>query len=84
MRVKSWLEVLLDLDHSQDLDVGERIILKWISGEIDLESWIEFISLRMGADGVGCCQHYNAPSGCVRGREYLEQLSNCWLLKREA
>jgi hypothetical protein len=26
-----------------------------------------------------CC---NEPSGTVRGREYLDQLSDCWLLKK--
>jgi hypothetical protein len=40
MRTKFWLEILKGRDHSEDLDVDERIILKWILGKSGLGLWI--------------------------------------------
>jgi hypothetical protein len=42
MRTKLWLEILKGRDHSEDLSVDGRIILKWILGEIGMEGvdWI--------------------------------------------
>jgi hypothetical protein len=30
---------------------------------------------------TGCCEHGDEPPGCIRGGEFLDYLSNCWLLK---
>jgi hypothetical protein len=32
---------------------------------------------------AGCSEHGNEPSGVVKGREYLDQLSNHHLLRRD-
>jgi hypothetical protein len=42
------LENLKGRDHSEDLSVDGRIILKWICGKNSLGMWIEFIWLRIG------------------------------------
>jgi hypothetical protein len=45
------LESLKGKDHSEDLGIDERIILKWILGKYGLGVWTGFIWLRMGIGG---------------------------------
>jgi hypothetical protein len=45
MSTKFWLEILKGRDHSYDLDVDGRIILKWIFGKYGLGLWNRFIWL---------------------------------------
>jgi hypothetical protein len=33
---------------------------------------------------VGHCEHGNAPSGYVKGREILDCVNDCWLLKKDS
>jgi len=33
---------------------------------------------------VGCCQHGNEPSGSIKGRELLDQLSDYKLFKKDS
>jgi hypothetical protein len=46
MRTKFWLESLQGRDHSKDLGVYGRIILKWILGKEMLRVYNGFIWLR--------------------------------------
>jgi hypothetical protein len=32
---------------------------------------------------AGCCEHGNEPSGFIKDREFLDQLSDCWLASQE-
>jgi hypothetical protein len=38
-------------DNSDDLGIGEKIILKWTLGKVGLGVWIRFIWLRIGTSG---------------------------------
>jgi hypothetical protein len=33
---------------------------------------------------AGCCEHGNEPSGCLKGGELLDWLSDCQLLKKDS
>jgi hypothetical protein len=33
---------------------------------------------------AGCCEHGNEPSGSIKGREFLDKLSDCQLLKKDS
>ena len=33
---------------------------------------------------VGCCEHVHEPSGFTKCWEFLDQLRNCWLLKKDS
>jgi len=42
--------------------------------------WAELIRIRIGAIGGGeggFCEHSNEPSDSIKGREFLDQLSDC-------
>jgi hypothetical protein len=51
MRTKSWLRRLKGRDHSEDLGVDGRIIIKWILGKQVGRVWIKFIWLQIGTGG---------------------------------
>jgi hypothetical protein len=51
MKTEFWLENLKERDHSENLGIGESIILKWILGTFGLEVWIGFIWLSIGTFG---------------------------------
>jgi hypothetical protein len=46
MCTKFWLEGLKGRDHSEDLGIDGKIILKWILGKEGWKVWIGFIWLR--------------------------------------
>jgi hypothetical protein len=33
---------------------------------------------------AGSCEHDNEPSGSIKGGQLLDQLSDCWLLKKDS
>jgi hypothetical protein len=41
--------------------------------------WIHVVQ-----DGAGCCEHGNEPSGSIKCGEFLDQLSDCQLLKKNS
>jgi hypothetical protein len=51
MRTKFWLESLRDRDHSEDLNVDARTILKWILEKQGWRAWIGFVWLSIGTLG---------------------------------
>jgi hypothetical protein len=69
MRAKFWLESLKGRDHSENLSVAGRIILKWILGKLGLGVLIGFIWLRIKRI-VGSCEHFNEPLGSIKGGEF--------------
>jgi hypothetical protein len=73
MSTKFWLESLKGRGHSEDIGVGGRIILKWISGKWDWTVGTGFIWLRIGTSG-GSCEHGNEHSSSIKGGEFLEQI----------
>jgi hypothetical protein len=52
MRTKFWLESLNGTDHSEDLGIHVRKILKWILGKKGLGVWIGFIWFTIGISGA--------------------------------
>jgi hypothetical protein len=51
MREKFWLESLNRSDHSEEIGVDGRIILKWLLYKWGWRVWIGLIWLRIGAFG---------------------------------
>jgi hypothetical protein len=51
MRTECWLEIPKSIDHSKDIGVDGKIILKYTLQELGRRMFIEFIWLRIGTDG---------------------------------
>jgi hypothetical protein len=51
MHTKVWSENLKGRDHSEDLDMNERIILDWMLEEKCGKFWTGFMWLRLGTSG---------------------------------
>jgi hypothetical protein len=64
--------------HCEDLEVGRRIILRWILEKLERVVWAGFIIGLV----TGCCETGNEPSGSIKLREILEQLSDECLIKK--
>jgi hypothetical protein len=68
------MESLKGRDHLEDLDIYERIKLKWILGK-----WGFGCGLDSSGSGeglvVGSSEHCNELSGAIKGREFLHYLS---------
>jgi hypothetical protein len=64
------LENLKGRDHSEDLGIDGKIILKWI---------FRIVGEGLDSSGsglvAGSCEHGNEPSGFIKGREFLDKLS---------
>jgi hypothetical protein len=77
-------QLMKERDHSEDLGIDERIILYYISGKCNGKLWTGLNWLRIGTPIVGSCEHGNEPSSSVKGGEFLNKLSDCWLLKKDS
>jgi hypothetical protein len=62
-------------DHSIELDIDERIILKWRYG-------LNKTGLRYVPE-TGSCEHGDGTSDCIKGGLFLDQLGNCQLLYKD-
>jgi hypothetical protein len=51
MHTRFWWESQNEREHYEDLDVGGRIILKWILEKQDRAVWAGFICLNIGSSG---------------------------------
>jgi hypothetical protein len=56
-----------------DLGIDGRIRLKFILNKLGKRTLTGFIWLRIVA---GSCEHGNEPSGSIKGKEFLDQLSD--------
>jgi hypothetical protein len=56
-------------EHSEDLDIDSRIILKWTLGTSFVRAWTGFMWLRMGP-AAGSCEHGNEPFLFHKRREF--------------
>jgi hypothetical protein len=65
-------------DHSEDLCMDKRMILKWILGARSGRVWRGLIWLRIGAD---CCEHGNEPWAQWNPGNFFDQLSGYQLLE---
>jgi hypothetical protein len=51
MSTKLWQGTLKGRDHSEQIEVDEKIILKWILEKYGLRVWTGFVWLRIRAGG---------------------------------
>jgi hypothetical protein len=53
MHTKFWLGSPKERDHSEDLDIDKRTVIKWVLRKSDERLWTGFVWLRMGTgDGL--------------------------------
>jgi hypothetical protein len=65
-------------DHSEDLGVAERIILKWILRKWGVLVWIGFIWLK-----IRTCEHGNEPSGSIKSGNFSDYLGDHYLVMND-
>jgi hypothetical protein len=70
MHRKSWLESLKGKDHSKNLGLDGRIILKWEGRVLTGFIWLRMVSV------TGSCKHSDESSGSIKCWECFDQLSN--------
>jgi hypothetical protein len=64
----------------QDLGVEVKVILKWTFRNFGGKMWPGFIGLRVGFR-KSCCEHGNEHFGCIKDREFPDELRHCQFLK---
>jgi hypothetical protein len=64
MSRKFWSENVKGRDHSENLDVDEKIILEWILRKL----WVIVDWMHL----AGSYEHGNEPSGSIKGREFRD------------
>jgi hypothetical protein len=75
------LENLKERDYLDDLDIDGRI-LEWVLEKYGGRLCTGTVWLRIGTSGVSL-EHGNGPSGSIKGWEFLEQLNDYKLLKKD-
>jgi hypothetical protein len=71
MRTEFWLENLKARDHSEDLSVDGRMILKFMLGKYCVGCGLVSPASGYGPV-VGSCELGNEPSGSIKGGEFLD------------
>jgi hypothetical protein len=71
MHVGFWWEGQKERDNYENIDVGERIILKWILEKQNVLVWTGIMWIIRGTSG-GSCEHCYEPSGSIKFWEILE------------
>jgi hypothetical protein len=66
----------------RNVDVDVRIILKWILEKFSVEVWNGFIWLMLGSRDV-LCEYDNGHSGSLKSGKFLDQETDCQLLKKD-
>jgi len=74
-----WLEDLKGKDQLQKLGIDGRITLEWILGRKGGNVWTGYVLLRIGTSKEPY-EHGNEPLDSMKGREFLDQLSDYQLL----
>jgi hypothetical protein len=70
-------------DHLKDLGIDRRRILKLILKKYDGRMWTKLNWLKMGSV-VRCFRHGNVRVGSMKGREFMDELDYCQLLKEDS
>jgi hypothetical protein len=71
MHTKFLFEILKGRDHSKDLGVNGRIILKWILGKWCVRCGLNSSGSEKGLV-AGSCQHGNEPTIFMKGGKHLD------------
>lgn len=77
MLTEFWIERLKERDGYQDQEVNGLPLSK-LHGKM----WTRFKWLRLGTK-VGFCESCNEFSSSISIGKFLDQLSDCWLLKKD-
>jgi hypothetical protein len=80
MHTKFWSGALKIRDHLEYLGVDRMIILKRMLNRYIVQMWVDS-SGSAWDPMVGCCEHTNESSACMKGARFLDQLSNYQFLK---
>jgi hypothetical protein len=77
------LENLKGRGHLENPGVGKKVVLKWVLGKWG--GWCEMATSGSGQGQMpGTCEHNNEYLGFIKGREFLDQLSDSYLPKEDS
>jgi hypothetical protein len=77
MHTKFWSEILKGVDHSGEVSIYRKILLECILGKQGGKLWTGCIGVRIGTKSLPFVNTASDPSGSIRGREFLDWMSDC-------
>lgn len=83
MHTQLWLDNLNERDHLEDISVNGKIILEWIIMNQGGKLRTGFMWLMIRTSGWLLWKLLYA-LGSIRNRDFLDWLSECWLLKKDS